>query len=49
MKRTSNLFGYLVLAFGAGMLTTCFLPAFLPVIIEAAIIIGTGIFRLSRR
>ncbi|MBQ4055358.1 MAG: hypothetical protein IJD17_06545 [Clostridia bacterium] len=49
MKCTANFFGYLILAFGAGILLTYFLPAFILVIIETSIIIGAGILRLTRR
>lgn len=49
MKCTAKLLGYLVLAFGAGILLTYFLPAFILVIIETAIIIGVGILWLNNR
>lgn len=49
MKCTSKLLGYLVLAFGAGIVLTYFLPAFILVIIEGVIIIGAGILWLIKR
>ncbi|MBQ3099768.1 MAG: hypothetical protein IJC50_02145 [Clostridia bacterium] len=49
MKCTAKILGYLVLAFGAGILLTYFLPAFILVIIETAIIIGVGILWLNNR
>lgn len=49
MKCSAKLLGYLILAFGAGILLTYFLPAFILVIIEAAIIIGAGLLWLNRR
>ena len=41
--------GYLVLAFGAGMLVTYFLPCGILVIIEALIIIAAGALCLAGR
>lgn len=49
MKCTAKLLGYIILAFGAGILLTYFLPAFILVIIESAIIIGAGILWLNNR
>lgn len=49
MRFTCKLVGYLVLAFGVGIIVTYFLPAFILVIIEAAIIIAAGILWLTKR
>ncbi len=49
MNCSTKIIVYLILAFGAGIILTYFLPAFILVIIEAAIIIGAGVIWLNRR
>ena len=46
MKKRSNTYGIAVLAFGAGILFTFFLPLGVLIIIEAIVIITAGILFL---
>ncbi|MBQ7161000.1 MAG: hypothetical protein IJR90_04770 [Clostridia bacterium] len=46
MKCTTKLIGYLVLAFGCGIVLTYLLPIKLLVIIEAVLIIAAGVLWL---
>lgn len=46
MRGLCKLLGYLVLAFGAGIILTYFLPCSVLVVIEAIIIIAAGVLYL---